>query len=182
MKVKSLSHVQLFATPWTIAYEAPPSMGFSRKDYWSGLLFPSPGDLPNPGIEPGSPTVSHQRSPYMATGKTIALTIWTFVGKVTSLLFNTLSKLSILCLGLEKWQKARRMMKQHFSTRGDSPLPGNIWQHTFLLCLGGCDWHLVGRVQGFCQTPDLTGQSHSEEWLDPKCQCQGQERQLLTNK
>ena len=69
VKVKSLSHVQLFATPWTIAYQAPPSMGFSRKDYWSGLLFPSPGDLPNPGNEPGSPTLSHQRSPYMATGK-----------------------------------------------------------------------------------------------------------------
>ena len=54
---KSLSHVQLFATLWTIAYQAPPSMGFSRQEYWSGLPFPSPGDLPNPGIEPGSPTL-----------------------------------------------------------------------------------------------------------------------------
>ena len=54
-KVKSLSHVQLFATPWTVAYQAPPSMGFSRQEYWSGLPFPSPGDLPDPGIEPGSP-------------------------------------------------------------------------------------------------------------------------------
>ena len=43
------------ATPWTAAHQAPLSMGFSRKGYWSGLLFPSPGDLPNPGIEPGSP-------------------------------------------------------------------------------------------------------------------------------
>ena len=49
--VKSLSHVLLFATPWTVAYQAPPSMGFS----WSGLPFPSPGDLPDPGIEPESP-------------------------------------------------------------------------------------------------------------------------------
>ena len=57
MKVKSLSHVQLFATPWTIAYQAPPSMGFSRQEYWSGLPFPSPGDLPNSGIEPKSPTL-----------------------------------------------------------------------------------------------------------------------------
>ena len=55
VKVKSLSRVQLFVTPWTIAYQAPPSMGFSRQEYWSGLPFPSPGDLPNPGIEPGSP-------------------------------------------------------------------------------------------------------------------------------
>ena len=54
--VKSLSRVQLFATPWTVAYQAPPSMGFSKQEYWSGLPFPSPGDLPNSGIELGSPT------------------------------------------------------------------------------------------------------------------------------
>ena len=41
--MKSLSHVQLFATPWTIAYQDPPSVGFSRQEYWSGLPFPSPG-------------------------------------------------------------------------------------------------------------------------------------------
>ena len=55
MKVKSLSRVRLFVTPRTVAYQAPPSMGFSREEYWSGLPFPSPGDLPDPGIEPGSP-------------------------------------------------------------------------------------------------------------------------------
>ena len=53
-KVMSLSHVRLFATPWTVAYEAPQSMGFSTQEYWSGLRFPSPGDLPNPGFEAGS--------------------------------------------------------------------------------------------------------------------------------
>ena len=46
------SHVQLFATLWTVAHQAPLSMGSSRQEYWSGLSFPSPGDLPNPGIEP----------------------------------------------------------------------------------------------------------------------------------
>ena len=51
--MKSLSHVQLFATPWTVAYQALLSMGFSRQEYWSGLPFPSPGNHPNPGIEPG---------------------------------------------------------------------------------------------------------------------------------
>ena len=56
-KVKSLSNVWLFATLWTVAYQAPPSMGFSRQDYWSGLPFPSPGDLLNPGIKPGSPAL-----------------------------------------------------------------------------------------------------------------------------
>ena len=57
VEVKLLSHVQLFGTPWTVAYQDPPSMGFSRQEYWSGLPFPSPRDLPNPGIEPGSPTL-----------------------------------------------------------------------------------------------------------------------------
>ena len=56
VKVKLLSRVRLFATPWIVAYQAPPSMGFSRQEHWIGLPFPSPGDLPNPGIEPGSPT------------------------------------------------------------------------------------------------------------------------------
>ena len=56
-KVKSLSRVRLFATPRTAAYQAPLSMGFSRQEYWSGLPFTSPGDFPNPGIEPRSPTL-----------------------------------------------------------------------------------------------------------------------------
>ena len=53
VKVKSLSHVRLFATPWTVAYDPPLSMGFSGQEYWT----PSPGDLPDPGIEPGSPAL-----------------------------------------------------------------------------------------------------------------------------
>ena len=56
-EVKSLNHVQLFVTPWTVAHQAPLSMGFSRQEYWSGLSFSSPGDLPNPGIEPTPPTL-----------------------------------------------------------------------------------------------------------------------------
>ena len=55
--MKSLSHVQLFATLWTVDYQAPPSMEFSRQEYWTGLPFPSPGDLPDPGIKPGSPSL-----------------------------------------------------------------------------------------------------------------------------
>ena len=57
MCVKSLGRVRLFATLWTVALQAPLFMGFSRQEYWSGLSFPSPGDLPNPGIEPGSPAL-----------------------------------------------------------------------------------------------------------------------------
>ena len=54
VKVKSLSRVQLFATLWTVVHQAPQFMGFSRQEYWSGLPFPSPGYLPNAGIEPRS--------------------------------------------------------------------------------------------------------------------------------
>ena len=57
LKVKSLSRVRLFATPWTVAHQASPSIGFSRQEYWSGLPVPSPGDLPDPGIEPRSPAL-----------------------------------------------------------------------------------------------------------------------------
>ena len=55
VKVKSFSGVRLFVTPWIVAHQAPPSMGFSRQEYWGGLPLPSPGDLPDPGIEPRSP-------------------------------------------------------------------------------------------------------------------------------
>jgi len=62
-EVKSVSRVQLFATPWTVTYQALRSVGFSRQEYWSGLPFPSPGDLPNPGIEPGSPALQADTLP-----------------------------------------------------------------------------------------------------------------------
>ena len=67
--MKSFSCVQLFATPWTVAYQAPLSVGFSRQEYWSGLPFPSPGDLPNPGIEPGSPALQADALPSEPPGK-----------------------------------------------------------------------------------------------------------------
>ena len=61
VKVKSPHCVRLFVTLWTVAYQAPPSMEFSRQEYWSGLPFPSPGDLPDPGIKPGSPSLQADR-------------------------------------------------------------------------------------------------------------------------
>ena len=57
VKVKLRSSVQLFETPWTVAYQIHLPMGFSKQEYWSGLPFPSPDDLPDPGIEPGSPAL-----------------------------------------------------------------------------------------------------------------------------
>ena len=61
--------VRLFATPWTVAYQVPLSMEFSRQEYWSGWPFPSPEDLPNPGIEPGSPTLQADALPSEPPGK-----------------------------------------------------------------------------------------------------------------
>ena len=56
-------------TPWTIAHQAPQSVKFSRQEYWNGLPFPSPGDLPDPGIEPRSPTLQADALPSEPPGK-----------------------------------------------------------------------------------------------------------------
>ena len=69
VEVKSLSRVRLFVTPWTVAHQAPPSMDFSRQDYWSGLPFPSLGDLPDPGVELGSPAFRADALPFEPPGK-----------------------------------------------------------------------------------------------------------------
>ena len=62
-------HMPVFVTPWTVAHQAPLPMGFSRQECWSGLPFPSPGDLPDPGIEPGSPTLQADALPSEPPGK-----------------------------------------------------------------------------------------------------------------
>ena len=67
--VMSLSHVQLFATPWTTAQQAPLSMNFSRQEHWSALPFPSPEDLPHRGIKPGFPALQADSLPSESPGK-----------------------------------------------------------------------------------------------------------------
>ena len=69
LKWGSFSPVWFFAIPWTVARQAPLSMGFSRKEHWSGLSFPSPGDLPDLGIEPGSPALQADSLPSELLGK-----------------------------------------------------------------------------------------------------------------
>ena len=64
------SHVQLFGTPWTVAHQAPLFMEFSRREYWSWLPFPSPADLPDPGIKPRSPALQADSLPSELPGKT----------------------------------------------------------------------------------------------------------------
>ena len=71
--MKSLSRVRLFATPWTVACQAPLSMGFSRQEYWRGLLFPSPEDLLDPGIEPRSPALEADALTSEPPGKPLGL-------------------------------------------------------------------------------------------------------------
>ena len=73
--MKSLSHVRLFATQWTVAYQASPSMGFYRQEYWCGLPLPSPGDLPDPGIEPGCPALEADTLTSEQPGKPCILNI-----------------------------------------------------------------------------------------------------------
>ena len=68
--MKSLSRVRLSATPWTVAYQAPPSMEFSNQVYWSGLPFPFPGDLPDPGIETQVSRIAGRRFTIWATRET----------------------------------------------------------------------------------------------------------------
>ena len=70
VKVKSLSRVRHFATPWTVAYQTSLPMGFSRQEYWSGLPFPSPEALPDPGIEPRSPALQADTLSSEPPGKT----------------------------------------------------------------------------------------------------------------
>ena len=71
-----LSHVPLFATLWTVAHQAPLSMGFSREEYWSRLPCPPPGDLPNPGIKFRSPTLQSDSLPSEPPGKPIPYDTW----------------------------------------------------------------------------------------------------------
>ena len=70
------SRILVFATPWTVAHQAPLSMGFSMQEYWSGLPFPSSGELPDPGIEPRSPTLQADALTSEPPGKTQSTYKW----------------------------------------------------------------------------------------------------------
>ena len=71
-----LNHVWLFETPLTVAKQAPLAMGFSRQQYWNGLPFPSPGDIPNPSIEPGPPALQADSLPSEPQGENWVLKNW----------------------------------------------------------------------------------------------------------
>ena len=127
MKVKSLSRVRLFASPWTVAYQASPSMGFSRQEFCSGLPFPSPGDLPVPGIEPGSPALEADALTSEPPGKPIF---------VCTYVFSSVQSLSRVRLFVTPWTVAHQappsmeFSRQEywsglpFPSPGDLPYPG----------------------------------------------------------
>ena len=100
-KVKSRSRVWLFVTPWTVAYQAPPSMRFSRQEYWSGLPFPSPGNLPDPGIEPGSPAWEADTLTSEPPGKPVGVYSYSKNISIPSLsvLFSILEAFTFLVFG-----------------------------------------------------------------------------------
>ena len=75
------SHIQLFATPWTVACQAPLSMEFTRQEYWCGLPFPSPGDLLHRGIEPGSPALQAYSLPSEPSWKPSQCSVMTYMGR-----------------------------------------------------------------------------------------------------
>ena len=81
MKALVFSCVQLFATPWTVARQALLSMEFSRQEYWSILPFTSPGDLPNPGIKPRSPSLQADSLPAGPQGKPVFNYIYVYIYK-----------------------------------------------------------------------------------------------------
>ena len=100
VKVKSLSHVRPFATPWTIAHQAPPFMGLSRQKYWSGLPFLSTGDLPNPGMEPRSPALRADALTSEPPGKPHCLIYWVSKFKYLFSFLDVVAGQSLSCIQL----------------------------------------------------------------------------------
>ena len=106
--MKSLSRVRLFVTPWTVAYQAPPSMGFSRQEYWSGLSFPSPEDLPNPGIEPGSLALQADTLTSEPPGKpSVYLVYFKNLYQYLTVLYTKSFKVQIEQISAKNWLSAK---------------------------------------------------------------------------
>ena len=118
--MKSLSHVRLFATPWFVAYQAPLSMGFSRQECWNGLPFPSPGDLPDPGLEPRSHTLQADsllsESPGKPNSRKLELKKKSLRDQTQCLLRflkNVIYPKLVLCDNLEGWDGERDERRVH---------------------------------------------------------------------
>ena len=105
------SHVQLFETPWTVACQVPLPMGFSRQEFWSGLPFPSPGDLPDPGIEPASLASSALADVFFTTSTTWEVWIVYIQFKIGNI--NRESAILILMTGSGKVTVLNGVLQEH---------------------------------------------------------------------
>ena len=119
VKVKSLSCVWLFTTPWTIAYQAPQSMGFSRQEYWSTLPLPSPGDLPNPGIEPEFPELQAYALPSEPQRKPLVWKSMVIQGSVIAVIWLKLKmwKRRVKSRKSQIWRSSRPRLGSHLYAR-----------------------------------------------------------------
>ena len=125
MIVKLLSCVQLFVTPWTVAYQASPSMGFSRQEYWNGLPLPSPGDLPNPGIKPGSPALQADALTSEPPGKPRLIIVTNY---------KRLSVFNIVALKLVLLYLKASIIKMKLLSRAESKRQRHIFYIYSFLC------------------------------------------------
>ena len=130
-KWKSLSCVQLFVTPWTVAHRAPLSMKFSRQEYRSGLPFPSPGDLSDPGTEPRSPTLEADSLPSEPAGKPHNnWFIHSFVHSFTQQVF--IKSLNMYSYILELYWSIYPIMEQKYFKK---EIPDSLKKQTWIYCL-----------------------------------------------
>ena len=146
--VKSLSWVWLFETPWTIVHQVPLSVGFSRQEYWSGLSFPYPGDLPNPGMEPGSPALQADSVPENLSHKGVS---WGNKGAINSQPAGLLKGLRSLRMGssvpcsvaavTEQGQGPEQMRWPAWRARGRSDHTTRLSCHTSVLPSQCSPWH-----------------------------------------
>ena len=139
--MKSVSRVRLFVTPWTVAHQAPLSMGFSRQEYWSGLPFPSPEDLPDPGIEPRSPAL--QADALTWGGRPIIMTslfklLIAYMGLFLSFFFLA----SPFCFGKDYWKGHREfqvpLLFCFSSSLGEAPRGGFLQEALSVYCACVC--------------------------------------------
>ena len=133
------SHVRLFAIPWTVAHQAPLSMGFPKQEYWSGLPFPSPGDLHNPGIKLESPALAGRFFTTKPPGKPILTRRWS---QRVVWLFTVLEKCPVLQNGFENLNGNRGQVKSQYALGfpGGQTVkhPPAVWE-TWVQSLGSKD-------------------------------------------
>ena len=155
--MKSLSCVRLFSTLWTVAQQARPSMGFSRQEYWTGLPFPSPGDLPHPGIELRSPTL---QADALTSEPPVCM-----LSKFSSVqLFETLWTIAHQALLSMEFSRQEYWSEFHSLLQGISPTQGS---NPSLLCLLHCRQILYHWATGKAHSFFTENKISREPWLLP---------------